>query len=118
MTAAPGWFPDPGNPQLLRYWDGQQWTDRTVPAPGGYGAPPPVAAGAVEDPGNTFSVLGIVFGSIAFLLCPVLFGPLGMVMASKGTKKGESLSSVAMIVSIAGLVGGLLIGLLVYLSLN
>jgi Protein of unknown function (DUF2510) len=26
-----GWLPDPtGNPQLLRYWDGVQWTDHTA----------------------------------------------------------------------------------------
>lgn len=24
--AAPGWFPDPGNPTVQRYWDGSRWT--------------------------------------------------------------------------------------------
>jgi hypothetical protein len=24
--AAPGWFPDPGNPTVTRYWDGARWT--------------------------------------------------------------------------------------------
>jgi hypothetical protein len=33
MTASPaGWFPDPGNPQNVRWWDGQQWTQYTQPA--------------------------------------------------------------------------------------
>ncbi|MFE0102584.1 phospholipid scramblase-related protein [Streptomyces sp. NPDC059009] len=28
-----GWYPDPqGNPQLLRWWDGSQWTENTSPA--------------------------------------------------------------------------------------
>ncbi|WLQ37413.1 phospholipid scramblase-related protein [Streptomyces castrisilvae] len=31
-----GWYPDPhGAPQLLRYWDGSQWTEHTNPAGGG-----------------------------------------------------------------------------------
>ncbi|MFI6863732.1 phospholipid scramblase-related protein [Streptomyces sp. NPDC050421] len=31
-----GWYPDPhGAPQLLRYWDGSQWTEHTSPADGG-----------------------------------------------------------------------------------
>lgn len=30
-----GWYPDPhGDPQLLRYWDGSQWTEHTSPAGG------------------------------------------------------------------------------------
>jgi hypothetical protein len=32
MTAAPGWYPDPGGPGQLRYWDGQAWTSSTATA--------------------------------------------------------------------------------------
>lgn len=33
MTAPipPGWFPDPGDPSLVRWWDGQRWTGHTQP---------------------------------------------------------------------------------------
>ncbi|WNI28022.1 phospholipid scramblase-related protein [Streptomyces sp. ITFR-6] len=35
-----GWYPDPhGAPQLLRYWDGSQWTEHTNPAGGQQQAP-------------------------------------------------------------------------------
>ncbi|MFD7862851.1 phospholipid scramblase-related protein [Streptomyces sp. NPDC059783] len=35
-----GWYPDPhGAPQLLRYWDGSQWTEHTNPAGGQAQAP-------------------------------------------------------------------------------
>jgi hypothetical protein len=34
-TSAPiipsGWYEDPGNPNLLRWYDGRQWTERTDP---------------------------------------------------------------------------------------
>jgi len=29
----PGWFPDPSDPRLLRWWDGARWTDSTSPRP-------------------------------------------------------------------------------------
>jgi len=37
VTSPAGWHPDPGQvpgqPPLLRYWDGTQWTEHTSPAP-------------------------------------------------------------------------------------
>jgi Protein of unknown function (DUF2510) len=29
----PGWYPSPGDPQLLRWWDGRQWGPQTRPLP-------------------------------------------------------------------------------------
>lgn len=36
MNPTPGWYPDPaGQPDTVRYWDGQAWSDQTQPvAPG------------------------------------------------------------------------------------
>lgn len=31
MNSQPGWYPDPQNPTIVRYWDGQQWTSATRP---------------------------------------------------------------------------------------
>lgn len=33
MNPVPDWYPDPANPTQLRWWDGQNWSKRTVPAP-------------------------------------------------------------------------------------
>ncbi len=30
-TPVAGWYPDPGNPSQIRYWDGSAWTDQTAP---------------------------------------------------------------------------------------
>lgn len=52
MTTPPGWYPDPGAPAQLRWWDGSRWTPHTAPlagapARGGY---PPWPYG--PDPGR------------------------------------------------------------------
>ncbi|MFJ4167949.1 DUF2510 domain-containing protein [Paenarthrobacter sp. NPDC089714] len=31
-TTPPGWYPDPSNPQQMRWWDGVQWTPHLAPA--------------------------------------------------------------------------------------
>lgn len=41
----PGWYPDPSNPQHLRYWDGAQWTGAAFEAP-----PAPLAAAPPPAP--------------------------------------------------------------------
>lgn len=45
-TTEPGWYGEPGNPDLERYWDGTQWTPQTRAA-----APPPSPTQPAETPG-------------------------------------------------------------------
>jgi Protein of unknown function (DUF2510)/Domain of unknown function (DUF4190) len=42
---APGWYVDPDEPSLSRYWDGQLWTSQTAPV-----RQPPPPASEVLDP--------------------------------------------------------------------
>lgn len=44
MSAAAGWFDDPGNAAQFRWWDGTQWTEHVQPKP--------PAAGWFDDPSN------------------------------------------------------------------
>ncbi len=52
-TAAPGWYADAENPAIIRWWDGETWTDHTQPNPTVAAAPsapvPPPASGSVLD---------------------------------------------------------------------
>ncbi len=49
----PGWYPDAQVPGQNRYWDGQQWTSHTAPAPDGVAVPPvQTGDGVATDPKN------------------------------------------------------------------
>jgi hypothetical protein len=47
-SADPGWYPDPVNPAMVRYWNGNQWTDHIGPANSGHSAPPRPLTAPVE----------------------------------------------------------------------
>lgn len=49
-TPAPGWYPDPAQHGLQRYWDGSAWTQSTQPMPGAVPAAPAVPSYAPAAP--------------------------------------------------------------------
>lgn len=112
-----GWHPDPFDPRRLRYWDGVQWTEHRAPNPG-QGQPPQPYYGHVPQPpyapphndANTLSIIGIVLGAVAFVFCPVLFGPAALVLGGVGMSRKERLAPVALAVGGAGLVVGVALG--------
>ncbi|WP_217178856.1 G5 domain-containing protein [Streptomyces sp. AC495_CC817] len=63
-TPSPAWFPDPENPNQLRWWDGSQWTPATAPLP--------VAPTAIAVPPSTtpakkrtgWRTAGIIVGAL------------------------------------------------------
>lgn len=70
------------------------------------------------DPGIGFSVTGIVLGAISFLFCPLVLGIAAIVFAGVAKSRGERLANVALAVSIAGLVVGLVLGFIVFSSFS
>lgn len=44
MGAPAGWYDDPQDQQLVRYFDGESWTTQTAPRPGANQATPPAAS--------------------------------------------------------------------------
>ncbi|WP_229375820.1 hypothetical protein [Streptomyces spirodelae] len=77
--------------------------------PGPYQPGPPPA-----NDSNTLSIVGIVLGAVAFIFCPPGFGIAGMICGFVAKSKQERLAPVAIGVSIAGLVVGMVLGLVVF----
>lgn len=71
---AAGWYPDPGDPQWMRHWDGRRWGDEHRPRPG-WAPPSPVTGGtaAASRPGRRRWLL-LAGGAIAVALVVVAFG--------------------------------------------
>ena len=63
--------------------------------------------------GNALSIAGIVCGGLAFLIVPVVLGPMGVVLGAVAKGRGERLAVPAMVVGGVGLVGGAILGLIV-----
>lgn len=119
-AAAPaGWYPDPHGQPVLRWWDGVSWNEQTqAAAQPGMTAPPAMpywqTPPAVQPrTSNGYSTTGIVLGSIAFLFLPIILGPAGLILGAVGKSKGESRANVAMVVSAAGLVVGMILSFVV-----
>ena len=63
---------------------------------------------------RNLAIVGIVSGAVSFLVLPILFGPLGVLLGILGLARGERrLGTIAIVVSILGLVVGFVLGFLV-----
>ncbi len=60
--------------------------------------------------GNGYSITAIVCGVAALIFCPLVLGLTGLALSHKARKRGESMADTARLVSIVGLVGGIVIG--------
>lgn len=64
-TVPAGWYPDPANPAVGRWWDGSAWTEhRTAPTHQGGGAATPMTAA----PPKRRSLLKVALGTLAVLI--------------------------------------------------
>jgi hypothetical protein len=117
MTDTPqtpaGWYPDPHAPGS-RYWDGSAWTEHTAPvaAAPGYGAP------SVPQNANVFWITGIVLGFVSLLICPILFGPAGIILGGIAVSRKDQRGWIAIGVSIVCMIAGAAIGAAVVLNMS
>jgi uncharacterized membrane protein YvbJ len=63
---------------------------------------------------SPYGAASIVFGAIAFLFFPIVFGPIGIIMAAVSKSKNEPLAIIAFTVSVLGLVVGFFLGAMFY----
>ena len=123
-TVPPGWYPDPGAPELQRYWDGYAWTESVAPRVIEPFAPVPAAEQQTERPGVyapprgswglpdiAWLVLvivaslgvGLVAGVVAFAVDDQVFTADGQL--DLGVPSGAWLAVVSQTVVMAGLAG-------------
>lgn len=62
---------------------------------------------------NVLSTMAIIFGTISFLLLPILFGLAGVILAVIAKSKNEQKATAAIIVASLGLVLGMIFGAIV-----
>jgi hypothetical protein len=62
---------------------------------------------------NTFSIMSMILGGIAFLLLPPFLGGAGVILAIIAKTKNEKLWAIGFTVSIVGAVVGFLLGMAV-----
>ena len=66
---------------------------------------------------NTFSIISMVLGGLAFLFFPPFLGGAGVILAVIGKQKNEKLWAIGLTVSIVGGVVGMIFGAAVGLSM-
>jgi hypothetical protein len=68
-----------------------------------------------ESPaGSVCSILSVIFGGIAFLLCPPLFGLAGLTLGIIGTvlSQNKTLGIIGIVLSVVGTIFGMMLGFL------
>lgn len=68
--------------------------------------------------GKVLAILGFVFGAVAILFLPILFGPAGIICSAISMSKREPLGKPALIFSIAATILGFILGAVVFAASN
>ncbi len=86
MSTPPGWFPDPQQPGLVRWWDGNRWTEHAQGDPGqqaGWQATQPPAWAAQTPYGAPAASAWVTPGSTG------QWGPQPQVYFAPGKRRGK-----------------------------
>lgn len=114
-----GYYPDPDNPAVQRWWDGRSWAR---PSSGYVRTAPPSVAAAPAAPvvrTNQYAMASLVL-SISWIffvgsVLGVIFGHLAMaqIRESRGLEVGRGSATIGLIVGYAGIVCGVLLAFIV-----
>lgn len=75
------------------------------------GTPAPLSVSIQPNDSQGMAIAGLVCGIVAFLLFPLVLGALGVIFGAVSWNRGNDLGKIAFIVSICGLVVGVLLGI-------
>lgn len=118
-----GWFDDPKNTDLERWWNGTRWTDLTREKP----LPPPTLSAAPQASlkgSNPWAVIGLIMGAVGLLYNPFLIpSVIGLVFSSLGIARATSLGEatgerVNFPMAVIGLVLSIIAAFLVLLNVS
>ncbi len=88
MSTPANWYPDPQDPSLQRYWDGNAWTEHVAPAAGGSPDTSTTAASTTDAGAGTAAGTGGGFGVAhqlpGYLKSSTLFAAENMEVATTG----------------------------------
>lgn len=87
----------------------------TVPQMPSAGLAYAMAVGVEDGTGKTCALLSIIFGCVAFLFCPIVFGLAGIVLGIIGVTRCQKkkLAITGLVLSVVGMIAGMIIGVLV-----
>ncbi|MCZ9634596.1 DUF2510 domain-containing protein [Rhodococcus sp. BH5] len=88
---APDYYPDPSDPNMYRYWDGEQWTSHTHPGP----APVVANSSAANAYATIAKVMGVLAAACVALLAFLLFTDVRVGSAKCGTLISPKLTELA-----------------------
>lgn len=121
LTAPPpGWYPDRNEANLVRWWDGQQWTDHTkstAPAAAAFEQPTAAAAfgtglqygqrdASLAPTVNSLATRGMVYSLVALVINPLLILGIGGLVngikslrrvsqfAPENARKGQAIAAI------------------------
>lgn len=80
--------------------------------------PPPGYQSAPASTGSGLSTAAFICGGLAFLILPIVLGPIGIVCGAIALRRDQPRAGAALAVAIAGTIGGFIIGAIVGLKLS
>ena len=103
-----GWYVDPGDESVLRYWDGARWTEHTMPQPAPTPGPAPTAA-AEPARGAWAAPEALTTATAVAVLEP----PAAALPVHAHAPKGHTTARIVAVAAVAGLLVGVGGGFLV-----
>ena len=104
-----GWYVDPGDESVLRYWDGARWTEHTMPQPAPTPEATPAAAAAEPARGEWAAPEALTTATAVAVLEP----PAATLPVHAHAPRGHTTARIVAVAAVAGLLVGVGGGFLV-----